>query len=281
MDNSNKVLNPITGRYVKKSSTLGKLILAGKTPPKKPAKTCSDSQIRNPSTQRCIKKTGKIARSLGNSPMTSNGSFVASSSSSPLALPIVPSAYVPPAVVPQPQLITTSQAASILDKRKSDLIKMNKKIEEKNRIIKEKNLNAIKIQSAIKNKIARKKYPLIFQDAPDFPQPLTTSQADAILDKRKKMSENIQYSKSLFDKDISLPKSDVDILKAVKNVNTNIRNINKPKIKRTNKRNAMDIDKPVKKEEDFYKKTNRKIKEAMPALIGAGVATGMGLAGVF
>lgn len=278
MDNSNKVLNPTTGRYVKKSSTLGKLILAGKTPPKKPAKTCSDSQIRNPSTQRCIKKTGKIARSLGNSPMTSNGSFVASSSSSPLALPIIPGAYVPPAVVPQPQLITTSQAASILDKRKSDLIKMNKKIKEKNRIIEEKNLNAIKIQSAIRNKIARKKYPLIFQDAPDFPQPLTTSQADAILDKRKKMSENIQFSKSLFDKDISLPKSDVDMLKAVKYVNTNIRNINKPKIKRTNKRNAMDIDKPVKKE-DFYKKANRKIKEAMPALIGAGIATGIGLSG--
>ena len=201
MDNSNKVLNPTTGRYVKKSSTLGKLILAGKTPPKKPAKTCSDSQIRNPSTQRCIKKTGKIARSLGNSPMSSNGSFVASSSSSQLALPIVPGAYVPPAVVPQPQLITTSQAASILDKRKSDLIKINKIIEEKNRIIKEKNLNAIKIQSAIRNKLARKKYPLIFQDAPGFPQPLTTSQADAILDKRNKeqikRSKDIQYSKSL------------------------------------------------------------------------------------
>ena len=279
MDNSNKVYNPSTHRYVKKTSKLGKLILSGKTPPKKPAKACSDSQIRNPSSQRCIKKTGKIARSLGNSPMTSNGSFVASSSSSPLALPIIPGAYVPPAVVPQSQLITTSQAASILDKRKSDLIKMNKIIEEKNRILKEKNLNAIKIQSAIRNKIARKKYPLIFQDAPDFPQPLTTSQADAILDKRDKMSKDIQYSKSLFDKDISLPKSKIDILKVVKNINTNIRNINKPnkpKIKRTNKRNAMDMDiKP----EDFYKKANRKIKEAMPGLIGAGIATGLGLSG--
>lgn len=272
MDNSNKVLNPTTGRYVKKSSTLGKLILAGKTPPKKPAKTCSDSQIRNPSTQRCIKKTGKIARSLGNSPMTSNGSFVASSSSSQLALPIVPGAYVPPAVVPQPPTLPKLSNATMFQLQRLDKIQK----------IKEKNLNAIKIQSAIRNKLARKKYPLIFQDAPDFPQPLTTSQADAILDKRNKeqikMSKDIQFTKSLFDKDISLPKSDVDILKAVKNVNTNIRNINKPKIKRTNKRNAMDIDKPVKKE-DFYKKANRKIKEAIPALIGAGIATGIGLSG--
>lgn len=285
MDNSDKILNPSTNRYVKKTSKLGKLILAGKTPPKKSVKPCSDSQIRNPNSQRCIKKTGKIARSLGNSPMTSTNSSVrsvssslypsysSSSSSNPVALPVIPSAYVPPVVVAQPQTLPKLSASTMSQLQRLDKIQK----------IKERNLNAIKIQSAIRNKLARKRYPLIFQDAPDFPQPFTTSQTDAILDKRNKeqikMSKDIEYSKSLFNKDISLPKSDIDILKVVKNINTNIRNINKPnkpKIKKTNKRNAMDMDiKP----ENFYKKANRKIKETMPALIGAGIATGIGLSG--
>jgi hypothetical protein len=273
MDNSNKIFNSSSGRYVKKTSALGKLILSGKTPPKskKGPKSCSDSQIRNPKSGRCIKKSGKLARSLNSSPMTSNGSFVPSSSSSQLALPVITGSYVSPPPTTLPKL----SASTMFQLQRLDKIQK----------IKEKNAASKNIQKVFRGYIARKNIPLNFEDAPDFPKPLTTSQTDAILDKKMKdqmkMSKDIEYSKSLFDKNTSLPKSSVDILKVVKNINTNIKNVNKPKIKRTNRRNAMDIDKPVipVKSENFYKKADRKIKEAMPALIGAAVATGIGLSG--
>ena len=255
MDNSNKVYNPSSHRYVKKNSKLGKLILAGKIPPKKPAKACSDSQIRNPNSQRCIKKTGKIARSLNSSPMTSNGSFVASSSSSPLALPIVPGAYVPPAVVPQSQLITTSQAASILDKRKSDLIKMNK-------IIKEKKLNAINMQTAIRNDKAVN----VLQKA--FRNKLSKNRE---LDAARSIQN--EKLKGLIDTSRNIVAQQNAQSKAMSTIGAAIKRRDAVKDYSTTKRKAATA--------KFYDSANRKIKETMPALIGAGVATGMGLAGVF
>jgi hypothetical protein len=93
MDNSDKILNPTTGRYVKKSSVLGKQLLAGITPTKK-SKACSDTQIRNPNTNRCIKKNGKLAKSLNSS-----------SSTSPITISNIPNrTYIPPP--PPPPLQT-------------------------------------------------------------------------------------------------------------------------------------------------------------------------------
>ena len=363
MDNSNKVLNPSSGRYVKKSSTLGKMILAGKTPPQKASKSCADNKIKNPKSGRCIKMNGRLAKSLNNSPATSSTSsssvrslpnvYNNSSSSSPLALPITNSSVAPP--LPE-KLTTISENKKIRDAQLStafvnilktnpnatpeqlgnkyigelknvnattlqsafrqklarnklktqnieyskslfnkstslpksniDILevvkKVNTKIKNVNKPKKDKNVASNNIQRVFRGYLARKKTPLNFQDAPDYPQPLTTVQADAILDKRMKKSKDIEYSKSLFNKSTSLPKSSIDILKVVKNVNTNIKNVNKPKIKikRTNKRNSMDIDtyKPRKKKSGkFYRNANKTIRNIVPALASAGFAVGLGM----
>jgi len=151
MDNSDKILNPTTGRYVKKTSALGKLILAGKTPTTR-SKACSDSQIRNPNTNRCIKKDGRLAKSLGNSP----------ASSSPIALPVT-NIVVPP---PPPESLTTiSENKKMRNAQLSsafiNILKSNPNAtpdELGNKYIKAvKNVNATTIQSAIRQRIARKK----------------------------------------------------------------------------------------------------------------------------
>ena len=48
------------------------------------------------------------------------------------------------------------------------------------------------------------------------------------------------YMKSLFHKPIQLPESKIDILEGITNINKYIKESNKPKVKRTNKRNMFD-----------------------------------------
>jgi len=65
-----KILNPKSGRCVKKDGKIGKeLIMKAKKSKKskkgsKPKKTCSDDQILNPKSGRCVKKDGKIGKEL-------------------------------------------------------------------------------------------------------------------------------------------------------------------------------------------------------------------------
>lgn len=67
-----KIINPDTGRCVKKDGKLGKQILAAKKPAKpgkKPAKPksekdCPEGKIRNPATGRCVKKDGAVGKSI-------------------------------------------------------------------------------------------------------------------------------------------------------------------------------------------------------------------------
>lgn len=58
---SNQIRNPATNRCVKKSGKIGKSLLGE---PIKNTKSCKPDQIRNPATNRCVKKTGKIGKML-------------------------------------------------------------------------------------------------------------------------------------------------------------------------------------------------------------------------
>ena len=285
MDNSNKVLNPSTGRYVKKTSKLGKLILAGKTPPKssKSPKACSDSQIRNPSTQRCIKKTGKIARSLGNSPMTSNGSFVASSSSSPLALPIIPGAYVPPAVVPQPPTLPVRNDKGKL-KALDDLFGLN---EEENAANKIKAVLQRRLQQRenANQRFATRELQSVIKRRNQMSNMQKTNNAVNVLQRtfRNKLSKNryrdaamsiqTEKLKGLIDTSRNIVAQQNAQSKAISTIGAAIKRRDAVKDYSTTKKKAATA--------KIYDSANRKIKEAMPTLIGAGVATGMGLAGAF
>jgi hypothetical protein len=55
------ILNPTTGRLIKKTSVLGKKIAKGYIPPVKP---CKAGNIKNPKTLRCVKETGSIGRKI-------------------------------------------------------------------------------------------------------------------------------------------------------------------------------------------------------------------------
>ena len=287
MDNSNKILNPSTDRYVKKTSALGKLILAGKIPPKKPPKACSDSQIRNPSSQRCIKKSGKLARSLGSTPMTSNGSFVASSSSSPLALPIIPGAYVPPAVVPQPPTLPKLSASTMSHLQRLDKIQQ----------IKEKKYNennaATKLQAVLQRRLqqrenanqrfATRELQSVIRRRNQMSNMQTTDKAVNVLQKafRNKLSKNREEDaantrrteklKELIDTSKNIVAQQNAQSKAISTIGAAIKRRDAVKDYSTTKRKAATA--------KFYDSANRKIKEAIPALIGAGIATGIGLSG--
>ncbi len=297
MDNSNKVYNSSSGRYVKKTSKLGKLILAGKTPPKssKSPKACSDSQIRNPSSQRCIKKTGRLARSLGNSPMTSTNSsarsvpsslypsYSSSSSSNPVALPVIPSAYVPPVVNTIPIAYGRDEKGKL--KGLSDIFGLNEeenavntikgvlkrrlqKTENANRNFASKELQAVirrnienknvdnankaatTLQTAFRNKLSKDRY------------------QNAIMSKQtEKLKQLIDTSKNI----VNEQKAASTIAQAYKNrlARKELQSLNTPAMKRQ------------RSSRKFYKKANKTIMNSIPVLIGAGAATGMGLAGVF
>jgi hypothetical protein len=60
-----KILNPTTGKYVKKSSALGKKISNGFIPPVKP---CNIGKIKNPKTNRCVKENGKLGKFILSNP---------------------------------------------------------------------------------------------------------------------------------------------------------------------------------------------------------------------
>jgi hypothetical protein len=63
----NKIVNPVTGRCVKKDGAIGKALLEkAKTVPKNDVvkKQCSDDEVLNPKTGRCVQKTGKIGKAL-------------------------------------------------------------------------------------------------------------------------------------------------------------------------------------------------------------------------
>lgn len=303
MDNSNKILNPSTDRYVKKTSALGKLILAGKIPPKKPPKACSDSQIRNPSSQRCIKKSGKLARSLGNTPMTSNGSFVASSSSSPLALPIIPGAYVPPAVVPQPPTLPVRNDKGKL-KALDDLFGLNeeenaankikglfkarlqkKKYDEQNAANKLKAVLQRRLQQRenANQRFATRELQSAIRRRNQMSNMQTTDKAVNVLQKafRNKLSKNRERDaamsrqteklKGLIDTSRNIVAQQNAQSKAISTIGAAIKRRDAVKDYSTTKRKAATA--------KFYDSANRKIKEAIPGLIGAGIATGIGLSG--
>lgn len=210
-----KIRNPTTGRLIKKTSILGKKIANGYIPPEKP---CKVNKIKNPNTKRCVLETGKIAQKILNSNSPFNKEVTLPKSSIDI-LPNIAALNIGLKSIPKLPPATLSH----LEK----LDKIQK--------IKEKNKAAKDIQKVFKGYLARKKnpLPLNFQDTMDFPQPFTTAQADAILNQQ--IIDN-EYKKSLFYKDPSLPKSKVDILLGVRDINKIIRESNKPKIKRTNKR---------------------------------------------
>jgi len=56
---SDKILNPITNRCVKKDGKIGKTILSKTT-----KKECDSDKIINPITNRCVKKDGKIGKAI-------------------------------------------------------------------------------------------------------------------------------------------------------------------------------------------------------------------------
>jgi hypothetical protein len=199
MDNSDKILNPTTGRYVKKSSVLGKQLLAGITPTKK-SKACSDTQIRNPNTNRCIKKNGKLAKSLGNSPASSiagsktmSNSYNNSSSSSPIALPVTNSVVPPP---PPENLTTISEnkkmrnaqlSTAFINILKSDPNATPEQLGSKY-IEQVKNVNATTLQSAFRQKLARKR--IEQQKNPEtINEPLRLMMANAFVNKLQKTQD--------------------------------------------------------------------------------------------
>lgn len=208
-----KIRNPTTGRLIKKTSILGKKIAKGYIPPEKP---CKVNKIKNPKTNRCVIETGKIGQKILNSLFTKETTLPKSSID---ILPNIAALNIGLKSIPKLPPATLSRL------EKLDKIQ---KIKEKIKASKD-------IQKVFRGYLARKKnpLPLNFQDAMDFPQPFTTAQADTILDQQIRDNE---YKKSLFYKDTSLPNSKVDILLGIKDINKMIRESNKPKIKKTNKR---------------------------------------------
>jgi len=67
---SDKILNPASNRYVKKTGKIGRELLKGSSPKNpsprpKSAKKCPKNKILNPTTGNCVLKTGAIGRKLG------------------------------------------------------------------------------------------------------------------------------------------------------------------------------------------------------------------------
>lgn len=299
MDNSNKILNPSTGRYVKKTSVLGKLILSGKTPPKakKEPKSCSDSQIRNPKSGRCIKKSGKLARSLGNTPMTSNGSFA---SSSPLALPVIPNSFVsPPPTTTLPvrndkgklkaldDLFGLNEEENAANKIKG-LFKarlQKKKYDEQNAANKLKAVFQRRLQQRenANQRFATRELQSAIRRRNQMSNMQTTDKAVNVLQKafRNKLSKNRERDaamsrqteklKGLIDTSRNIVAQQNAQSKAISTIGAAIKRRDAVKDYSTTKRKAATA--------KFYDSANRKIKEAMPGLIGAGIATGIGLSG--
>ena len=276
MDNSNKILNPTTNRYVKKTSALGKLILAGKTPPKKSPKSCSDSQIRNPSSQRCIKKTGKIARSLNSSPMRSNGSFVASSS--PLALPVIPNSFVsPPPTTTLPVRNNKGKLKALddlfgLDEEENAATKLQAVL--KRRLQQRENANQRFATRELQSVIKRRNQMSNMQTTDKAVNVLQKAFRNKLSKNRKRdatMSKQTEKLKGLIDTSKNIVAQQNAQSKAISTIGAAIKRRDAVKDYSTTKQKAATA--------KFYDSANRKIKETIPALIGAGIATGIGLSG--
>jgi hypothetical protein len=219
-----RIRNPTTGRLIKKTSVLGKKIAKGYIPPEKP---CKIGSIKNPKTYRCVKELGSIGKKI------KRQTGLETKPSIPIALPlppiprmkneIVPKIIPPSMILAPPPARSSNLPASVI----SQLNRLNK-IQQ----IKEKNNASNIIQKVFRGRLARKKIPLNYVDAPDFPQPLSVEEIDTKLNR-------LMINKSLFDKPTFLPNSKVDILKGIQSINTMIKEANKPKIKRTNKRSII------------------------------------------
>jgi hypothetical protein len=221
------IRNPTTGRLIKKTSVLGKKIAKGYIPPEKP---CKIGNIKNPKTYRCVKESGSIGKKI------KRETGLETKPSIPIALPLptipqmknerVPKIIPPSMILAPPPPRSSNLPASVI----SQLDRLNKLQQ-----IKEKNNASNIIQKVFRGRLARKKIPLNYVDAPDFPQPLSVQEVDAKLNR-------LMINKDLFDKPTSLPKSNIDILQGVQSINSLIKQVNKPrpKIKRTNKRNDYD-----------------------------------------
>ena len=66
--NANQVVNPKTGRCVKKDGAIGKKLLGQQKPDAMKKAQCKDGKVRNPKTGRCVKKDGAIGRKLVTAP---------------------------------------------------------------------------------------------------------------------------------------------------------------------------------------------------------------------
>ncbi len=66
---ANKILNPKTGRCVRKSGAIGRRLSAKRVPKAsyrrgRATKSCSRGKVRNPASGRCVKRSGRVGRRL-------------------------------------------------------------------------------------------------------------------------------------------------------------------------------------------------------------------------
>ena len=59
-----QIRNPSTGRCVSKTGAIGKKLLDIKKPKTPKKKLCDPEKIRNPATGRCVSKTGALGKKL-------------------------------------------------------------------------------------------------------------------------------------------------------------------------------------------------------------------------
>ena len=62
--NEDEILNPETNRCVKKSGSIGKTLLKKLEKKASNKKDCKDDEVRNPETNRCVKKSGTIGKRI-------------------------------------------------------------------------------------------------------------------------------------------------------------------------------------------------------------------------
>jgi hypothetical protein len=276
----NKILNPATNRCVLKTSALGKKLLKGeeptaKEPKQKGKKECPPEKLLNEKTGRCVKNTSANRKKIGVSsapstpasipepsipepvrkltakrpqslviqnPTHKPDNYIQSGSSSQNTalsylsfLPTASTYASAPTGSTYASIPSASSYASIPSASSYASLPSACSLASPSCYYTPREYGVNEID-----------YSQPYHLAPQY----TKKEYEEFKKRNKKIRANLAiiqekqnkptYMKSLFYKPIRLPESQVDILEGVANVNKYVRESNKPKVKRTNKRNIFD-----------------------------------------
>jgi hypothetical protein len=245
MDSSSKILNPATGRYVKKSGKIGMMLLKGNVPELKP---CKEGKIRNEKTKRCVSETSNIGKKILKALSKPN---IQTSSQTSIEVSNLSPPYYSVSETPSNQ----SSYYSVSEVSNKEKKKANKQIKKLTSLLTPSQANVrrlIKVKSkqikSKEDKKAEQKFRQIDMNKikENMPNPfykdtgLPKSSVDILepIITANTFIRDVNKPENPFYKDTGLPKSSVDILEPIIGINSLIKNVNKPKIKR-NKRSMI------------------------------------------